>query len=662
MTLRVKLWINAALSMLLLGFFWFTIYGVASTAADNDKLIFEATADLEAIGDSQALLAALNAPGNNVLENWDPQGERKRLDLARRAFDAKRPRLLQIFERGHGTSELGSGIQQQVDEMILRASKVLDAAERRNQAKAQGRSEEADRESTAAGAAMAQMDQSFSAANDGMREMQLIKQKDVRGLIEATASQHANLLNRSLVALIAGVLVLVVFGMWIVRSIATPIAHAGNVLREISRGNLDHAMRYDAADEIGQLYASCKEMVEYLQAKAQAAREIAAGDLRDASVAATHDVFGQAFGTMRDNLRKMIERIGSAARSLSVAAEQISAATTQMRSGTETQSNATEQTSSTMVEMAVQIQGTAKSAESLAASVDETTTSISQMTTTLNQSAQNGGVLSQTVTETVSLIHNMSGSIESIAARVKDLDNVAKESVSDARDSSERLQRAIAAIGTRSQEIGKVIKVIDDIADRTNLLALNAAIEAARAGEAGRGFAVVADEVKRLAERSTRSINEIAQIVEAVQRDTSSAVEVSGQVLTKIVGAVDRASRFASETAVTTGQQAQGASAMLQTASKIAQISQEIALASKENAVGAREIQNAAVNMSRVSREISEATSEQRRAGNLVVTAIESIATVARQNQAGVGQLALAASDLARQSEALRKEVETFAV
>jgi methyl-accepting chemotaxis protein len=430
--------------------------------------------------------------------------------------------------------------------------------------------------------------------------------------------------SRGLILLLLGLTVVLGLGiaLFLARLIADPLTRLGVAAEAVSKGDLTVEIRSASRDEIGWLEHIMRQMVK--------------------------------------NLRGMVGQITATSRTVATSAEEISASTTQMAKGAEAQSSSTEETSSTMVEMAAQMQALAKSAEALAANVDQTSSAIQQMSSVLAHTAQNGETLLGSVETVTSTLTEMIETVGAIASRVHKVDEVSRRSVTDARSGGERLHGSIAAIGERSQEIGKIVRVIEDIADQTNLLALNATIEAARAGDAGRGFAVVADEVRRLAERSVQATQEIAEVVENVQRETRGAVGLMEQVLSGIVGSVDQTSTLVTEAAHATEEQAAGARQLLQMASGMSGLTRQIANAVKENAAGAREITAAAEKMNRLTHQMSEAVAEQKRGGDMIVKAIESIASVSRQNLVAVEQISGAARGLASESESLRQQVETI--
>ncbi len=190
------------------------------------------------------------------------------------------------------------------------------------------------------------------------------------------------------------------------------------------------------------------------------------------------------------------------------------------------------------------------------------------------------------------------------------------------REKVQETARRVRALGESSVEIGEIIEVISDIANRTNLLALNATIEAARAGEAGRGFAVVADEVRVLAERSSQAAKDIAALIETIQAGTSEAVmamehgtdevekgtryvDEAGTALKQIIEMVQVSSRSITEISGAFQQQTKASSDIAEAMKRTATIAQETAR-------GARKSHTLAEEMETLSRILNMAVSKFR--------------------------------------------------
>jgi len=149
----------------------------------------------------------------------------------------------------------------------------------------------------------------------------------------------------------------------------------------------------------------------------------------------------------------------------------------------------------------------------------------------------------QDVSEHSSRASDSAGNAVEIARRGGLIVNDALVTMRTIANSVNAAAQKMEELGKSSDQIGRIVEVINEIAGQTNLLALNAAIEAARAGEQGRGFAVVAGEVRRLAERTTTATREIGQMIEAVQSETRQAVEQMKAGTTQVEAGVVTTSR-----------------------------------------------------------------------------------------------------------------------
>lgn len=183
-----------------------------------------------------------------------------------------------------------------------------------------------------------------------------------------------------------------------------------------------------------------------------------------------------------------------------------------------------------------------------------------------------------------------------------------KNITSDAEVKAKDTNRIIDVLNTSSKQIGKIVKVINEIADQTNMLALNAAIEAAGAGEAGKGFAVVAGEVKELARQTAESTEEIGQQIEVMQNNMSDAVSAMGtiiEVIDEMTSITNTIAAAVSEQSAVSGNISNAAVAAAEKVSLITEKTRDIAISSQnaaksiaEASVGVKELASTATELS----------------------------------------------------------------
>ncbi len=312
--------------------------------------------------------------------------------------------------------------------------------------------------------------------------------------------------------------------------------------------------------------------------------EIANGNLT-AEAKVGEDVTGviaESVNGMVGQLRSIINRVKSATVQVSSSASQIQATTANLSKGSEEQS--------------AQIVGTSTAVKQMASSIQQVASKTEESAEVAKDARKRAGEGSAAVAATIDGMNRIRSQVQETSKRIKRL-------------------------GESSQEIGEIVQLISDIADRTSILALNASIQASMAGDAGQGFAVVAEEVERLADRSNEATKQISTLIKAIQTDTAEAISGMEESTKEVV----EGSKLAA-------QAGQTLSDIDNVSSQLAELIDSISMAAKQQARGAEEVSQSMI-------EISEVT---------------------QQTAAGTNQAAVSVSHLAELADELRGSVSQF--
>lgn len=337
-----------------------------------------------------------------------------------------------------------------------------------------------------------------------------------------------------------------------------------NILEQASLGNLNERLNEDNYTDFFKIFATgINSLLDTVKAPIDEIINVATKQANYDLRSMIESNYSGAFDVLKTSMNKVSKNINNVLNQAGSVLGQVSQSVTQLRSSS---------------------QNLASGAEEQSAAVEEVSANLAETDSQVKSNSENANIASDLSSQTAKIANSGQARMQEMIQAMKD-------------------------IASSSDDINKIIKVIDDIAFQTNLLALNAAVEAARAGQHGKGFAVVAQEVRNLAGRSAKAARETAELIENSGRKVKDGVniadntaEVLGNIVTNVL--------------------------------KVKDVVAEIAAASEEQTKGISQINSAIA-------QVSTATSSNSRQSMELASASDELASLTEKLQSEIGRFSL---------------------
>lgn len=445
------------------------------------------------------------------------------------------------------------------------------------------------------------------------------------------------------------------------KTVIRPIKQIEGATKMLAQGDLSFPVDIRSKDEIGRLSQDLKKALRNIGNVLMRIREL--------TEKATITTMGIEDETKKifDGAQLETEATGNISSSI----EEMNASMGEIADSVTGLSSSAEQSAAAVNEMVATTEGITKSTIEISAALDTTSSSMEEISATIKEVARNAEELSLSAEETLSATEEISASVKEVELNIKEAARLSEKVTLDAsgfgieainktiegmeviKNTVEKTAESIKALGGRSEEIGSILNVIDDITEQTTLLALNAAILAAQAGEHGKGFSVVAEEIKALAERTATSTQEIASLIRAVQSEVKGTVKASEEGL-KTVQEGSKLSREARE----------ALKKIVESSQKSSERALSIERSTSEQTRGVRLVTDAMEKVRDMVAQIAKATSEQTKGVGLIVKEIEKIRDLSRhlknstiEQSKGSKQISEAAEDVSERIQKISRAV-----